>query len=258
VHAVKPQNYDDERLHAHYVRGRVHTPEVVRLWMEAVSGETGLDGCQWVLDLGAGAGRYSSPLAERFSAQVVGVEPSREMRRLAREQCDTARVTFVGGRAEAIPLADSSMDLVYVSMVLHHLSSLEQASREMARVLRPSGHCCIRSAFKGRLDDYPFYQYFPAAKAIDEERMPATSQVVDALTHVGMSPVCHRVVEQEIDSSLAAHCERLKLRAVSTLELISAAEREAGFRAMEEAARLQQPPRPVIEGIDLLCFLRTG
>lgn len=56
-----------------------------------------------VLDLGAGSGRLTRELLQRF-ASVIAVEPDREMRTLI----DTEAV--LAGTAEAIPLRDGSLD----------------------------------------------------------------------------------------------------------------------------------------------------
>lgn len=68
-----------------------------------------------ILDVGAGGGQSALPLA-RYASRVIGVEPQTEMRaiaerRLAREQ-GIGNVTFLAGDASAIPLPDTSVDVV--------------------------------------------------------------------------------------------------------------------------------------------------
>ena len=41
--------------------------------------------------------------------------------------------------AETIPMPDSSVDLVVGHAVLHHIPDLDQAFREILRVLKPGG-----------------------------------------------------------------------------------------------------------------------
>jgi hypothetical protein len=57
---------------------------------------------------------------------------------------------------------------------------------------------------------------------------------------------------------LSAHYKRLKLRALSTLELISDAEFEAGLARMRRAVDLETAPAPVVERLDLLTLRRSG
>lgn len=50
---------------------------------------------------------------------------------------------FVCGRAEALPLIDSSADVVFSSYVLEHVDDRRAAAREVRRILRPEGHAVI-------------------------------------------------------------------------------------------------------------------
>lgn len=88
-----------------------------------------------VLDLGAGTGKLTRLLVTRFE-RVVAVEPSCAMRRLLDRNCPSA--TILAGSAEAIPLADASVDAVFVAEAFHRFDG-ERAVGEIARVLRPRG-----------------------------------------------------------------------------------------------------------------------
>jgi ubiquinone/menaquinone biosynthesis C-methylase UbiE len=50
------------------------------------------------------------------------------------------RVSFKLGIAEALPLADGSVDLVWCHDVLMHVAELDKAYGEFQRVLRDGGH----------------------------------------------------------------------------------------------------------------------
>jgi 2-polyprenyl-6-hydroxyphenyl methylase/3-demethylubiquinone-9 3-methyltransferase len=95
---------------------------------------------QRVLDLGCGGGLMAEAMAER-GADVIGVDPAvpaiEAARRHAAER--QLRIVYEAGRAEAIPLADASVDRVVCVDVLEHVDDLGACSREIARVLKPSG-----------------------------------------------------------------------------------------------------------------------
>ena len=101
------------------------------------------------LDLGCGEGAHAFRLATHFGLQVLGVDPvqrhldlARERRRDVPEEI-ASRVSFSRGSAADLPLGDSSVDLVWCRDVLVHVSDLDAAYDEIARVLRPGGRAVV-------------------------------------------------------------------------------------------------------------------
>jgi SAM-dependent methyltransferase len=93
--------------------------------IERAARELGLTRESTVLDLAAGTGVLTRALRERF-AHVVAVEPDAGMR----AQFDG---DVLEGTAEAIPLADGSVDAVFVAEAFHWFEP-EPALREIRRV----------------------------------------------------------------------------------------------------------------------------
>lgn len=117
-----------DRAAAEYERGR---PD----WPEAVLDLVGVPPEATVLDLGAGTGKLTRVLVRRY-AHVVAVEPLPAMRTELERQVPAAEA--LDGRAEAIPLADGSVDAVFVAQAFHWFAN-DEAVAEIARVLRPGG-----------------------------------------------------------------------------------------------------------------------
>ncbi|SDZ14103.1 class I SAM-dependent methyltransferase [Herbiconiux ginsengi] len=88
-----------------------------------------------VVDVGAGTGKFTASLVGR-AASVTAVEPDAQMR--ARLAANLPGVVAVAGTAEAIPLGDDSADVVTVAQAWHWVD-VDEASREVARILRPGG-----------------------------------------------------------------------------------------------------------------------
>ncbi len=84
------------------------------------------------LDLGAGTGK----LTRLLDPPVVAVEPSEAM--LDRLRVAAPHADALIGRAEAIPVADGSVDAVLVADAFHWFAT-DAAVAEIARVLRPGG-----------------------------------------------------------------------------------------------------------------------
>ena len=101
-----------------------------------------------VVDVGCGGGALVRELAAA-GARPIGIEISEEQLATARssdagdagEGGPGPRGRYLVGRAEALPLDDSSVDLVVFMRSLHHVAPehLEAGLREARRVLRPDG-----------------------------------------------------------------------------------------------------------------------
>lgn len=89
-----------------------------------------------VLDLAAGTGKLTRLLLEA-DAEVIAVEPIAEMRAAL-----PAGARVLEGTAEAIPLADASVDLVTVAQAFHWFDG-DAALAEIHRVLRPGGRLAL-------------------------------------------------------------------------------------------------------------------
>ena len=88
-----------------------------------------------VVDVGAGTGKLTRVLAERYRS-VIAVEPLDGMRAILERVVPKAE-SFPGS-AESLPLATASVDGVFAGQAFHWFAN-DQALAEIARVLRPGG-----------------------------------------------------------------------------------------------------------------------
>jgi SAM-dependent methyltransferase len=88
-----------------------------------------------VLDVGAGTGKLTRVLAQRYR-RVIAVEPLDGMRAILDRVVPEAESR--AGSAEAIPLPDASVDGVFAGQAFHWFAN-DRAIAEIARVLRPGG-----------------------------------------------------------------------------------------------------------------------
>jgi SAM-dependent methyltransferase len=88
-----------------------------------------------VLEAGCGWGEFAERLARELGADVMAVDLSPRMVKLARERGVDARIADV----QALPFADGEFDCVVANWMLYHVPDLDQALGELARVLRPGG-----------------------------------------------------------------------------------------------------------------------
>ena len=99
-----------------------------------------------VVDLGSGMGP-ATVAAAHSGAFVVAVDPTPYMRRVLglRRLAQRARrrISVLDGAAEAIPVADGSVDALWSVNAMHHWTDLDRALGEIQRVLRPGGRLVL-------------------------------------------------------------------------------------------------------------------
>jgi ubiquinone/menaquinone biosynthesis C-methylase UbiE len=207
-----------------------------------------------VLDLGAGTGLWSEALATWFSAAIVGIEPSDGMRQAAAVKDLPWGVVIAGGTAERIPLRDGSCDCAWLSTVLHHITDLPACARELRRVLRPGGVILVRNSFGDRVDGINWLEYFPAARELATRRWPTVHATASAFRTAGFGVEAIRSIPEVVAANLSAYYERIRVRANSTLALISDREFALGVKRLQEVATQETAPRHVVDQRDLLVL----
>jgi SAM-dependent methyltransferase len=112
---------------------------------------------QRVLDIGCGSGFHLPRFAQTASG-VVGVEPYEPLADLARQRVhdlSLTNATVLAGAAQALPLADDSIDVAHARWAYFFGPGCEPGLAEVARVLRPGGTAFVidndasRSTFGG-------------------------------------------------------------------------------------------------------------
>jgi SAM-dependent methyltransferase len=121
-----------DRAAAEYERTRPEYPDAVLERLPVPADAT-------VLDVGAGTGKLTRVLTRRY-ARVIAVEPLDGMRAILERVVPEAEA--LPGRAEEIPLPDTSVDAVFAGQAFHWFAT-DEAMAEIARVIRPGGVFCL-------------------------------------------------------------------------------------------------------------------
>jgi arsenite methyltransferase len=168
-----------------------------------------------VLDLGSGGGLDVILSARRVgdTGFAYGLDMTDEMLELARANAAEAgvpNVDFLKGEIEAVPLPDSSVDVVISNCVINLSTDKPAVFAEMARVLRPGGRIGIsdvvaedrlnpieraqRGSFVGCIAgalSFSEYGEMLIAAGFDEISVDPTHQVADGLHSATVRAVHH-------------------------------------------------------------------
>lgn len=111
-----------------------------RAWRRATLAAIGAEPGERVLDLAAGTGTSSEPLADS-GVEVVPCDFSFGMLQVGKRR--RPDLAFTAGDATRLPFADASFDAVTISFGLRNVVDTEGALREMLRVTRPGGRIVV-------------------------------------------------------------------------------------------------------------------
>ena len=184
-----------------------------------------------LLDVGCGTGRLAAVLAEEHGCKVWGVDVSPEMLEVAR-----ARVPWSVGLkqapAEALPFREGFFERVTMTLVYHHVDP-PRALAETRRVLAVDGRLALLTFDPAQIGDYYLNRYFPSFLEIDLARFRPAEVVEAELRAAGFADVwiVHRPQAQSLSREEAL--ARIRGRHISTFQLISDEEYEAGLECAE-------------------------
>lgn len=250
-------DYDKTRLAASYDQARGYSPEVLRLWLDRIQARVPREAVSRIVDLGCGTGRYSFALAEAFEARVIGIDPSETMLAQAMGKSADARVQLLRSLGEALPLPDGAVDLVFLSMVFHHLKDPAQVARECRRVLGEGGSVVLRNGVLEELESNPHAAFFPHYRAAVEPLLLTRRRLTSVFEDAGFEPAGHEVVRHPMAENWPDCARKAARRADSFLAGLSDADFQTGLSALECHAAQSDPRERVTVNVDLFVFRRS-
>lgn len=109
-----------------------------------------------LLDLGYGSGVMLPTLAN-YTDDLVAIDihdkPNIVKDMAAREN---VRVTLIRADARELPFEDNAFDGIVSIAILDHISPVEKAAKEMARILKPGGSLLLGTVIENRLTNFFF------------------------------------------------------------------------------------------------------
>lgn len=117
-----------------------------------------------ILEIGPGNGKFAEVVVQKADqVSYYGVDYSPDMVKIASNLnvhlLETGQVRFMEGSAEALPLEDQTADKIFTVNTVYFMEDPEFCFREMFRVLKPGGICCITFASKSSMESLPFVRF---------------------------------------------------------------------------------------------------
>lgn len=125
-----------------------------------------------ILDLGAGTGYFTIPLAkENLEGSVYALDIDSNMLEIVKFKAEKEKITNIKTLKSSIdenPLPEHSVDLVFASLVLHEVKPLSYSLQQIKQVLKPNGNfVCIEFEKK----DNPSHNHPRISSAAMEQEM---------------------------------------------------------------------------------------
>lgn len=242
---------DYESASTLYDRARGLATEGLDAWRTAV--RPYLSEARRVVDVGAGTGQWAMSFSNWFDLLVIAVEPSRGMRLAGSRKVSGPSVRWVAGTAERLPVRSASVDVTWLSTVIHHFRDLDAAADEARRVTVSGGTALVRSAFPGRTEEISLFHFFPEAARV-MQTFPSVDRTVASFETAGFRHERLEAVAQPTAPDLATFRERVSNRAAdTTLRLMDDAAYERGLARLDDAIS-RGISDPVTDSLDLLVF----
>lgn len=147
-----------------------------------------------ILDVGAGTGQGSQALLRRYrGARLIALDIALAMLGRVRGRCGRLRrPALVCADAEALPIAEGRIDLIYSNLTLQWCNDIERTLGEFRRVLAPGGLLLFTTLGPDTLRE--LRQSWADADALPHvNRFPDLHDIGDALLQAGLQdPVMDR------------------------------------------------------------------
>lgn len=129
-----------------------------RLWKRTMAKAAAAAPGQVIIDLAGGTGDVAVKMAG--PDRIVAVcDPSTEMMRAGRDR-NSARLEWLAGTGENIPLGDACVDTVTIAFGIRNVTRMDSAFAEILRVLKPGGRFLCLEFSRPAAVVRPFYDLF--------------------------------------------------------------------------------------------------
>ncbi len=171
--------------------------EPVLEWLVKAAGPSASDR---VLDLACGPGIVAEAVAPQV-LEVLGIDVTTEMIRLAHERIENAHLTnghFGVASVEALPFQNEEFDQVMTRLSLHHFGDVPAVLSEVRRVLRPGGRLIVADVVSSEnAEESALHNSLEQLRDPTHVRMLAPAELLKLIRLAGFASVSEQAWEQQ-------------------------------------------------------------
>jgi len=174
-----------------------------------------------ILDIGCGTGAYTLPLAALAQSKVIAVDPSIGMLRHTQGKLvASSDLALLQADGQQLPLSSNSVDLVFMSYVLHQVRDRKHVLSEAFRVLRGGRNIAILTSSHKQLRLDLVHRYFPGLLRLNLGRFPSLPEIRSLLTASGFRRIGLSQLSTAQRTSLQALRDKVEGKYLSALALL--------------------------------------
>lgn len=185
-----------------------------------------------ILDLGCGTGAVACHLLKLINAEIIGVDISLPMLKVAREK--SLEVIYANADNGWLPFADNSFNAIIGAYVIHQINDLPLLFSECYRILCDGVLVLLTSSHKQIEAQHPVIkQFFPRCIDIDKSRFPDIRKIDYLLKSAGFKDNEHEEVMVENIPIDQTYLQKVKNKYVSTYHMLEQKEFQVGVKRLE-------------------------
>ena len=200
-----------------------------------------------VLDIGCGTGAYTFSLTTLARSKAIAVDPSIGMlRQMQGKLAASSDLALLQAEGEQLPLRSNSVDLVFMSYVLHQVRDRKHLLSEAFRVLRERRNIAILTSSHKQLKLDMVHRYFPDLLRLNLHRFPSLPEIRSLLGASGFRRIGLSQISTAEETSLQALRERVEGKYISALALLPEEQFQKGLSVFDRKLEQDFPQGELI------------
>lgn len=236
--ANRPEKYDELWQFFHLGREQ-------QIW--SVIEKTRIKPGSLVLDIGCASGAYTMPLAALARSKAIAVDPSIGMlKRMQGKLAASSDLALLQAEGEQLPLRSNSVDLVFMSYVLHQVRDRRHLLSEAFRALRERRKIAVLTSSHKQLRLDIVHRYFPGVLRLNLNRFPSLPEIRSLLGASGFCRIGLSQISTAEKISLQALREKVEGKYISALALLPEERFQKGLRVFDKRLERDFPQGELI------------